>query len=174
MTISITSSITTLLAGFLFDALGPKYLIFTALVLQALSMWILALDRTAIGTICFAAAFGTSNGCVNNMAGVVHAYIFGRKHIGKISGLAYSSLVIGSALGPLTAIGLSHGKLYYNHVLMVLSAVPILNAVILACTPIKSLVEVGEGEAPKPEENLEMQNLLSNTSEDSDLEEVDL
>ena len=62
LTSAITSSCFTLLVGYLFDKMNPKYIIGVGLLAQSLAMFIFSVDRNVILTIIAAFVFGASNG----------------------------------------------------------------------------------------------------------------
>ncbi|QDZ22426.1 MFS transporter [Chloropicon primus] len=172
LTCAITSSVFTLVIGYLFDRANPKWIISAALVLQSLSIFLFSVSRSVPVTILSAFVFGVSNGCMNNMSGVVHAYLFGRKHLGKISGLGYSSMVVGSALGPLP-LGLvqSNNLKQQTMVMYALCVPPIVGAFFALICKMKPLVprnKAGKGTATPPREDVEMQHLLKEIEEEAD------
>ena len=83
----------------------------------------------------------------------------GRKHIGKISGIGYSSLVIGSALGPLP-LGIVP-KSMLNHVLLAMSTMPIFAGMLVACCRMKPHAKMRVGaNATGGKDGVEMERLL--------------
>ena len=92
--------------------------------------------------------------------------MFGRKHIGKISSVAYSSLVIGSALVPLPLGLIEVGNLQeQTRVMQFLSAVPVAVAGFAACCRFRPLIPGGGEDASAAggageEEDVEMHRLL--------------
>ena len=109
---------------------------------------------------------------MNNMSGVVHAYLFGRKHLGKISGLGYSSMVVGSALGPLPLGLVQNNNLKQQTMVMyALCLPPIVGAFFAVTCKMKPLVprnKAGKGTKGQPREDVEMQHLLKEIEEEAD------
>lgn len=128
----------------------------------------LSTNRGLFLTIVAAGIFGASNGCMNNMSGLIHAHLFGRKHLGKISGLAYSCMVTGSALGPLP-LGLidPDNVRQQTTVTYVLSLLPILFSIFVTFCKMNPLVPRTDS-AGETKENVEMRHLLA--AEDVDNE----
>ena len=62
LTSAITSSCFTLLVGYLFDKVNPKYIIGVGLLAQSLAMFLFSIDRDVYVTIIAAFVFGASNG----------------------------------------------------------------------------------------------------------------
>mmetsp|Transcript_13003 Transcript_13003/g.24620 ORF Transcript_13003/g.24620 Transcript_13003/m.24620 type:complete len:477 (+) Transcript_13003:104-1534(+) len=169
LTSSISSATFTLFVGFLFDKINPKWIIAPALLLQSLSIYLLNINMKGLFlTIVAAGIFGASNGCMNNMSGLIHAHLFGRKHLGKISGLAYSCMVTGSALGPLP-LGLidPDNVRQQTTVTYVLSLLPILFSIFVTFCKMNPLVPRTDS-AGETKENVEMRHLLA--AEDVDNE----
>ena len=166
LTCAISSSVLTLLVGWAFDRINPKWIIVLGLLAQSLSIFLWSVDRSVRVTILSAGVFGFSNGCYNNMSGVVHAYLFGRKHIGKISSVAYSSLVIGSALGPLPLGLIEAGNLQAQTRVMQYLCMPcVVVAGFAACCKFRPLISRGGEDASSAggageEEDVEMHRLL--------------
>ena len=150
------------------------------LSLQSTSVFLFTKTKSEAITIVSAFVFGASNGCMNNMSGVVHAYLFGRRHLGKISGFGYSCLVVGSALGPLPLGLIEPNNLeQQNTCLLVIALIPLATAMVVMLCKIKPLVprsEKGSGgggdfgragrDDDDEEESVEMQRLLA---DDDDL-----
>ena len=127
-------------------------------MLLSFSLFLFSIDRSVPLTIGSALVFGMSNGCMNNMSGVVHAYLFGRRHLGKISGVGYSSLIIGSALGPLPLGLIESGNIkQMTAVLRIGALLPIVMALFVMACPMKPLVP---RDKPVSKENVELQHLL--------------
>ena len=92
--------------------------------------------------------------------------MFGRKHIGKISSVAYSSLVIGSALGPLPLGLIEAGNLQAQTRVMQYLCMPcVVVAGFAACCKFRPLISRGGEDASSAggageEEDVEMHRLL--------------
>ncbi len=162
LTTALASSGFTLTVGYLFDRINPKWIIITGLLMQSTSIFLFARSKSEAVTILSAFVFGASNGCMNNMSGVVHAHLFGRRHLGKISGFGYSCLVVGSALGPLP-LGLvqPNDLSQQSTCLLVIALVPLATAAMVLLCKMKPLVP---REGPEKREGgqteVEMQRLL--------------
>jgi len=98
---ALLSVVISLSVGWLIDKTRLKY-IFTLFCLGMVLFPIgLLLLPTYSGLVVLVIGLGISGGCFSPILGTVWARYFGRKHLGAISGFNMSSLVIGSALGPI-------------------------------------------------------------------------
>lgn len=96
---AISSVVARLSGGLALDTMAPKNVLAGGLLLQAMSMFLMA--RLSTITVLIAPVVqGLSMGVVMNVASVAYANFFGRAHVGGITGAATSALVLGSALGP--------------------------------------------------------------------------
>ncbi len=128
--IAVTTAMITLVSGFLVDRMPVRYLLMTALLLQALALWMApSLTSLAFATI-YGVVLGSLSGLQRTVSTVVYASYFGRQHLGAISGISSTILVAGSALGPLP-MALGRDLLgEYNNVLYTLSILPLVLAVV--------------------------------------------
>lgn len=93
---------TNLLTGWLSARTRVKYLLAVENVLAGLfwvSLLIIPQVRTA-GLALLVIGMGVSGGIWGNLMGIVFARFFGRVHLGAISGVTMSTMVIASAIGP--------------------------------------------------------------------------
>lgn len=98
---SIASASSTLMAGWLLDTCGWKVPLICALSCHTVSLVTLPLVTTMETAIPIFLIFGMGNGMMNNLTQTVMAKLFGREHLGKISGISQGMITFGSALGPL-------------------------------------------------------------------------
>ena len=96
---AISTVVARLVGGAAIDVLPPKNILSFGLFLQGISMAFMA-ELTPATVLLAPVVQGLSMGTVMNVASVAYANYFGRAHLGSISGIATSALVIGSALGP--------------------------------------------------------------------------
>ena len=143
---SIASAAFSLGMGFLFDRYRIEYLLIAASSIQVLATLLLStLEPTAASAGLFAVAFGAQNGSMNNMSSMAFAKLFGRRELNRITSVATSLAVVGSALGPLplgAANDLFHG---YSHALMLALAWPSMNLALLLARVIYSSVFSSSG-----------------------------
>lgn len=97
---SIISVIARFIASYLSDRISIKYIYITyasSLIMVSLSLFLLNLPGINLLIII---AFGIANGLFGMLNIVTWPKIYGRKHLGAISGFAMSIVVAGSAIGP--------------------------------------------------------------------------
>jgi predicted MFS family arabinose efflux permease len=114
-----------ILGGFLSDRINARFLLAGSLLMQA-AVLVLA---PVMNTIVLAMVFGILLGGLGGLSRVVNVVVwpnyFGRQHLGSISGLATTLLVLGTAFGPLP-IGLARDVLGdYTLILPLLAVMPL-------------------------------------------------
>lgn len=77
-----------------------KYLLCLMALSAMLGYIALALGRYPSGAWLHILGFGISGGCFGSLSGIVYPRFFGREHLGKISGLFMTVIMIASAVGP--------------------------------------------------------------------------
>ena len=90
----------TLIGGPVIDRVRLRWLFVTEMVALTFGTSGLLWFSESLGRILFIAGFGISGGLYGLTLNVVWPRFFGRTHLGKISGVNMSMMVIGSALGP--------------------------------------------------------------------------
>ena len=129
---SITSGATSLTVGYLFDICPVQPLLLFASCIQIIATVLLAnLQPTMTSAIVFAFAFGIQNGSMNNMSSMAMARLFGRRELNKITSLATSTAVVGSALGPLPLGAANDYFGGYSRGLLIAALWPVFNAILL-------------------------------------------
>ncbi len=98
--IAFVSVPVTLVGGWLVDTIPPIY-IALAMGAAQLVMYLSVghLDVTALAVVAIV-AWGVSQGCFAPLTSAALPRIFGRRHLGAISGAQMSAMVVGSAIGP--------------------------------------------------------------------------
>ena len=89
--------------GWLGDKIDKRYLLASALLLQALGLIIFAYTRSLSYAIAFLVVFGPGFGGVIVLRVSIQAEYFGRKAFGSIQGLSQAILMGGTILGPFFA-----------------------------------------------------------------------
>lgn len=97
---SVTSASMNLIGGILARKYEARYLLMVSLLLHAVALFMMG-NLSDTMAVAMAVVNGASFGLFGNLAGIAMAELFGRKHLGAISGASKSFLVLGSALGPL-------------------------------------------------------------------------
>lgn len=98
--ISIISVISRFLASYLSDRISIKYIYIAyvlSLICSSFSLFLLNVPNI---TLLIIISFGVAGGLFGMLNIVTWPKIYGRKHIGAISGFAMSIVVAGSAIGP--------------------------------------------------------------------------
>lgn len=99
--IAVTTAVVALAGGVLVDRVPARLLLASALVFQALALWLAQSLHSIELAFLYGLALGVTMGLVRTVSGVVWAAYFGRRHLGSITGVASTISVFGSALGPL-------------------------------------------------------------------------
>jgi OFA family oxalate/formate antiporter-like MFS transporter len=90
----------TLLTGWMTDRVTPL-VVATAMALAQLVMYpMVGLLDTRWGAVAAVLTWGVSQGCFSALTSAAIPKVFGRRHLGAISGAQMSAMVIGSAIGP--------------------------------------------------------------------------
>jgi OFA family oxalate/formate antiporter-like MFS transporter len=98
--IAFVSVPVTLFTGWLIDRVTPL-LIAAAMAIAQLVMYpMVALLDTGWAFVAAIVAWGASQGCFSALTSAAIPKVFGRRHLGAISGAQMSAMVIGSAIGP--------------------------------------------------------------------------
>ena len=172
LTCAISSSCFTLVFGYLIDRVNPKWILTFGLLLQSLSTFLFSSARSKFTVVLSAFVFGMSNGSMNNMSGVVHAYLFGRAHLGKISGVSYSALVVGSALGPLP-LGFTENLRQQTMVMYALCVPGVVMGLFIVALKMKPMVIVPRSSEKGKRNTVELQGLLEASKEEEEGEDDD-
>ena len=117
-------------SGYLMDRIPPRFLLSALQILQVAAV-ILAIHVLGHKTVfAYGLLLGLIQGIKNGVMGSVHAYYFGRAHIGSIRGFATTISVAGSAFGPLF-FAIAYDSLgSYDQVLYFSALLPLAIAVI--------------------------------------------
>ena len=98
--LAVTSTVARILSGWLVDRLAPRVVLAASLALQALALWMVPLVRSTAAVLAVCVVQGVSQAVFSSVGQTVYAHFFGRRHLGSISGVGKSLVVLGSALGP--------------------------------------------------------------------------
>ena len=124
--IAVTTALFNLGGGFLIDRIAPRFLLATALMLQAVCLWMVQYLTGVEVAFLYGIVLGATNGLARIVGSVVWASYFGRRHLGSITGLATPIGVAGTAFGPLL-FGVGRDVMgTYNAVLIVSAIGPLL------------------------------------------------
>jgi predicted MFS family arabinose efflux permease len=122
---AISTAVFNILGGFLSDRIDVRLILALSLVLMAAALILAPFMSTLVLATIFGIMLGGLGGLSRVVNGVVWPNYFGRKHLGSISGLATTILVLGAALGPMP-IGIARDVWgSYDLILIVLAVIPI-------------------------------------------------
>jgi MFS family permease len=120
--IAVTNALVNLIGGYLIDRIAPRYLLATALFLQAICLWMVPyLTRVEIAFL-YGVILGAAGGITRIVGSVVWANYFGRRYLGSITGLVTPIAVAGSAFGPLL-FGVGRDVMGTYNTVLILSAI---------------------------------------------------
>lgn len=94
------SIITNLAAGAISEKVRLKWLLFIENLCMLLMALALIIATPAVSLPLIVLSMGAGSGVWGNISGTVFPRFFGRRHLGAISGLGMSLMVLASALGP--------------------------------------------------------------------------
>lgn len=98
--IAFVSVPVTLVSGWLVDRVTPLTIAATMAAAQLIMYPMVGLLDTTWGAVAAIATWGVSQGCFSALTTAAMPRVFGRRHLGAISGAQMSAMVIGSAVGP--------------------------------------------------------------------------
>jgi MFS family permease len=90
----------SLVAGWLVDVISPIFLAVAMSVAQIVMYLSVSHIDTTAGVVVATLGWGVSQGCFAPLTSAAIPRLFGRRHLGAISGVQMSTMVIGSAIGP--------------------------------------------------------------------------
>jgi len=147
--IAVTVGVVNLTSGVLVDRIPVRFLLCTALLLQAISLVMAPRLQSTASALAYGVVLGMTGGLQFTVSMVIWANYYGRRHLGSIRGVASLVSIGGSALGPMP-MGIARDLLgSYDLALTVLAVLPLLLAV-LALTvrrPNKERSAVARGSA---------------------------
>lgn len=98
--ISFISVGSRFLGSWLSDIIDMKHLFYTFILSMIAGAYALTLPYNTMAAILLIAGFGVANGLFGVLNSITWPKLYGREHLGAISGMAMSFMVAGSALGP--------------------------------------------------------------------------
>ncbi|MEQ8438844.1 MAG: MFS transporter [Ilumatobacter fluminis] len=98
--IAFVSVPVTLINGWLIDKVTPVLIALVMCAAQLLMYFTVSSIDTTWTAVLAIGAWGTSQGCFAPLTSAAVPRLFGRRHLGAISGVQMSAMVIGSAIGP--------------------------------------------------------------------------
>jgi MFS transporter, OFA family, oxalate/formate antiporter len=133
--IALTTAVVTLLGGVLLDRLPVRLVLAASLILQASALLLAQYLVSPALAMIYGAVIGATAGSFHAVGSVVWAKYYGRQHLGTITGVTATIVIVGSSLGPIP-LGVARDTLgSYNQALLILAIFPILLAIAAMFTP---------------------------------------
>ena len=98
---AIATGVSSTLAGFAVDRIGPIPLFVLSMVLLAAALGASRLIDETADAVLYAGVLGTGSGVQRIVQSVLWAHYYGRRGLGRVQGSATSIMILMSALGPL-------------------------------------------------------------------------
>lgn len=125
---AISTAVFNIIGGFLSDRIDVRLILAVSLLIMASALMLAPFMTTVVLATIFGIMLGGLGGLSRIVNAVVWPNYFGRKHLGSISGLATTILVLGAALGPMP-VGIARDMLgNYNLILPLLAVIPLILA----------------------------------------------
>jgi MFS family permease len=125
----------TLIAGFINERFKVHYVIAASFLGQVIVMFILLNTHSVNMAIVFGVVRGIVGGFEAISLGIIWPNYFGRKHLGSIKGFAMTTMVIGSAFGPLP-FGIAYDIFGgYSEIIILMMLFPLLGIAAALASP---------------------------------------
>ncbi|MDA1128761.1 MAG: MFS transporter [Chloroflexi bacterium] len=126
-----SSAVSSLLAGFVVDRIGPKalYAFSMGALLAALALAV-AIDSVFMA-VAYVLVMGLAGGCHHIVQGVIWAHYYGRHGLGRVQGSAMTITFCASAVGPFPLALFHHLTGSYTVGIVVMMALPVLSVLAL-------------------------------------------
>ena len=126
-----SSAVSSLLAGFVVDRIGPKYLYaFSMVSLLAALVLVVAVDSVFMAVV-YVLVMGVAGGAHHIVQGVIWAHYYGRHGLGRVQGSAMTINFCASAIGPLPLAIFHDLTGTYTLGMLVMMALPVLSVLAL-------------------------------------------
>jgi MFS transporter, OFA family, oxalate/formate antiporter len=133
--IALTTAVVTLLGGVLLDRLPVRLVLAASLILQASALLLAQYLASPALAMIYGVVIGATAGSFHAVGSVVWAKYYGRQHLGTITGVTATIVIVGSSLGPIP-LGVARDTLgSYDQALLILAIFPILLAIAALFTP---------------------------------------
>jgi sugar phosphate permease len=125
----------TFIAGFVLERVKVHYVLAASFLGQIVVMIILLYTQSIQMAILFGVVRGLVGGFEAISLGIIWPNYFGREHLGSIKGLAMTTMVIGSAFGPLP-FGVAYDMFgRYNEIIIFMMLFPLLGMIAAFTSP---------------------------------------
>jgi len=123
--IAAATALINLSSGVMADYIQPRFLLVIALAFQAISL-LMATHLTSIPVaIVYGVTLGITDGLTRTVNSMIWATYFGRAHLGSITGITTTIVIVGSALGPMP-FGIARDLMgSYETILTISAIVPV-------------------------------------------------
>ena len=122
---ALTTALSSTLAGFAVDRLGPIPLFLLSMLLLLAALGCSRLVESPAGAVLYAGVLGTSSGAQRIVQSVLWAHYYGRRGLGRVQGSATSIMILMSALGPLPLAVLEGASGSYGPGIAAMAALPV-------------------------------------------------
>ena len=149
---SASSAISSLMAGFVVDHIGPKYLYAFSMVSLLVALVLVVAVDSVFMAVVYVLVMGVAGGAHHIVQGVIWAHYYGRHGLGRVQGSAMTINFCASAVGPLPLAIFHDLTGTYTVGMVVMMAMPVLSvlALIKARPGGTRLAEQPVPETPQP------------------------
>ena len=131
----------TMASGFILERVNVHIVLGLSFIGQMVFILLLTQVHTYVLAIIFAVLWGIIGGIERITLNIIWPDYFGRKHLGSIKGIATTTMVIGSAFGPLP-FGIAYDVFGgYTEILLIILIFPILGTIAAFMSPPPKKVE---------------------------------
>ena len=131
---TISSMSTLIISGWLIDKLGVSKFLPFYLLPMSVGLFIFSLGDSYITVLFGFLCLGMTQGAAMTVGSTFWPNYFGTKNLGSIRSLSTSSMVFGTALGPIGVGQLLDLNVSYNHILFIMSIIAIVSSISLFIT----------------------------------------
>jgi len=125
----------SMFAGFILEKIRVNIVLTFVFFMEILVLGILIFTDSTAMAIFFGVFWGIAGGFERISIGVLWPNYYGRKHLGSITGVSSTAMIIGASLGPLP-LGLAFDKFgSYNEVLLMLMVIPLIGILLSLLSP---------------------------------------
>lgn len=124
-----------ILAGFILEKIKVNIVLAFVFFMEILVLGILFFTHSTAMAVFFGVFWGIAGGFERISIGVLWPNYYGRKHLGSITGVSSTAMIIGASLGPLP-LGLAYDKFgSYSEVLFMLMLIPLIGIIFALLSP---------------------------------------
>ena len=126
-----SSAVSSLLAGFAVDRIGPKALYAFSMVSLLVALVLVVVVDSAFMAVVYVLVMGVAGGAHHIVQGVIWAHYYGRHRLGRVQGSAMTINFCASAVGPLPLAIFHDVTGSYTVGMLVMMALPVLSVLAL-------------------------------------------